>query len=114
MSRRLSWTEEGSFTNAALGAVSGVVVDVTQRIPSAPSAFTAVQPAGNAGATTPSKFSAKAVVTTSAPYVPVIVAFGKASVPSSSPMVAVQGAPQLPTAVQEKFRVAEPPGGIMP
>src|SRR5205814_8980919 len=59
-SRRLSLTEAGSSTNASLGALSGVVVDVTQR-GAGPEAFDAVQPAGNAGAVTPSKFSAKAV-----------------------------------------------------
>src|SRR3982751_4870331 len=45
----------GSGAKASLGAVSGVVVDVTQG-DSAPVAAV-VQPVGNAGAVTPSKFS---------------------------------------------------------
>src|SRR3982751_580167 len=45
----------GSGAKASLGAVSGAVVDVTQG-DSAPVAAV-VQPAGNAGAVTPSKFS---------------------------------------------------------
>ena len=42
--------------NASFGAVSGVVVDVTQS-GAAPTALAATQPAGNAGAVTPSNFS---------------------------------------------------------
>src|SRR6187549_2534664 len=48
-------TAAGSGANASFGAVSGVVVDVTQGT-SAPVAAL-VHPAGSAGATTPSKFS---------------------------------------------------------
>src|SRR5664280_2776800 len=47
----------GSGENAALGTVSRVVVEVTQ-LDSAPPAEV-VQPAGNAGAVTPSKFCVK-------------------------------------------------------
>ena len=60
-SRRLSLIDAGSSTKASLGAVSGLVVDVTQR-GDAPRAFVAVQPSGSAGATTPSKLSLNAVV----------------------------------------------------
>src|SRR6186713_591987 len=48
-------TAAGSGANASFGAVSGVVVDVTQAT-SAPVAAL-VHPAGSAGAVTPSKFS---------------------------------------------------------
>ena len=48
-------TVVGSGANASLGAVSGLVVEVTHG-DSAPVA-TVVHPAGSAGATTPSKFS---------------------------------------------------------
>jgi len=54
----LSLTVAGSLIKASLGAVSGVVVEVTQS-GAAPAAFAATQPAGSAGATTPSKFSLK-------------------------------------------------------
>jgi hypothetical protein len=47
-------TDAGSGANASFGAVSGVVVEVTHG-DSAPVAVV-VQPAGNAGAVTPSKF----------------------------------------------------------
>jgi hypothetical protein len=55
---------EGSLTNAALGAESATGVgtpelEVTQRIPSGLTALLAVHPAGKAGTTTLSKFSAK-------------------------------------------------------
>src|ERR1700680_4708106 len=56
VSRRLSLTVGGSSMNASLGAVSGVVVEVTQS-GATPNAFAATQPPGNAGAVTPSKFS---------------------------------------------------------
>jgi len=55
-SSRLSVTTFGSSINASFGAVSGVVVDVTQT-GAPPAAFDATQPEGNAGAVTPSKFS---------------------------------------------------------
>ncbi len=58
--KSLSLTRVGSLTNAALGAVSGVVFEVTQR-GVGPVAFEATQPDGNAGAVTPSKFCDKAV-----------------------------------------------------
>jgi len=47
-----------SLTNAVLGAVSGLVVDVVQSVP--PLVFVAVQSTGKAGAVTPSKFWLKA------------------------------------------------------
>src|SRR5205809_7734614 len=56
-SRRLSLSTLGSLMNAALGAESGVLVDVTQRMPSGLVALLATHPAGSAGAVTPSKFS---------------------------------------------------------
>src|SRR3954465_4864793 len=56
LSRRLSETVGESFTTASLGAVSGVVGDVAQRALE-PAALLATQPAGKAGAVTPSKFS---------------------------------------------------------
>src|ERR1043165_1703388 len=56
VSRSLSDTAAGSSINASLGAVSGVVVDVTHS-GAPPIALVATQPAGNAGAVTPSKFS---------------------------------------------------------
>ena len=59
VSSRLSLMTDGSLTNAALGAESGLVVEVTQRIPSPATALAASQPAGSAGAVTPSKFSEK-------------------------------------------------------
>ena len=55
-SSRLSVTTFGSSINAVFGAVSGVVVDVTQS-GAAPIALLATQPAGRAGAVTESKFS---------------------------------------------------------
>ena len=62
VSRYLSLTTAGSLTKASFGAVSGVVVEVTHRIPSGSIPLVATQPAGRAGATTPSKFSAAAVL----------------------------------------------------
>src|SRR5687768_13010021 len=62
VSSTTSVTTAGSFMNAALGAVSaggaGVpALEVTQlTVPGGPVTTVAVQPAGNAGATTPSKF----------------------------------------------------------
>ena len=61
VSRYLSLTVAGSSTNASLGAVSGVVVEVTQS-GAGPAPLVATQPAGRAGATTPSKFSVNAVL----------------------------------------------------
>jgi hypothetical protein len=70
VSRRLSLTVAGSSIKASLGAVSGVVIDVTQS-GAAPEAFAATQPAGKAGAVTPSKFWEKVVVVFSVPSVKV-------------------------------------------
>src|ERR1700681_4584621 len=62
VSSRLSLTTAGSFTKASFGAVSGVVVEVTHKIPSGFMALAATQPAGNAGAVTPSKLSFNTVL----------------------------------------------------
>src|SRR5215831_3124215 len=58
VSRRLSLTVPGSSTKAELGGESGVVAVVTHSAP-VPIALLAVQPVGNAGAVTVSKFSLK-------------------------------------------------------
>ena len=77
----LSVTTFGSSINAVFGGVSGVVVDVTHN-GAPPVAFDATQPAGNAGAVTPSKFSLNAtpahvgVGVTVPPDVAVAVAVG--------------------------------------
>src|SRR5204863_8627016 len=60
VSRRLSLCADGSSTKTALGALSGVAVDVTQS-GAGPTALFATQPGGNAGAVTASKFSLKTV-----------------------------------------------------
>src|SRR5438132_8504580 len=57
LSRTLSLIPSWSGMKASFGAVSGVTVEVTHMIPSPGSGFVATQPAGSAGATTPSKFS---------------------------------------------------------
>src|SRR6266850_150634 len=56
LSRYLSLIPSWSGMKASLGAVSGLIVEVTH-ISVSPEAFVAVQPAGSAGAVTPSKFS---------------------------------------------------------
>ena len=56
-SRTLSLIPSWSGIKAALGGLAGVVVEVTHRVPSPGSGFDATQPAGRAGAVTPSKFS---------------------------------------------------------
>ena len=56
-SRTLSLIPFWSATKASFGAVSGVTVEVTHRIPSSGSGFVATQPGGSAGAITSSKFS---------------------------------------------------------
>ena len=73
VSNSLSVTTFGSLINAVLGAVSGVVVDVSQS-GAAPTALLATQPAGNAGAVTPSKFSFNTVAHGVPPAVAVAVA----------------------------------------
>ena len=73
VSNSLSVTTFGSLINAVLGAVSGVVVDVSQS-GAAPTALLATQPAGNAGAVTPSKFSFNTVAHGDPPAVAVAVA----------------------------------------
>jgi hypothetical protein len=57
----LSLIVAGSLTNASLGAVSGVVVEVTHKIESGLTALLATHPVGKAGAVTPSKLSFKTV-----------------------------------------------------
>ncbi len=64
-------TVVGSRANTAFGPASGVVVVVTKLVP--PETGAAVQPAGMAGALTPSKFSLK--VTTDCPTTIVLVKF---------------------------------------
>jgi hypothetical protein len=49
-------TVAGSFVNAAFRGVSGVVMVVTHSAGGPAPVFVVVHPAGNAGATTPSKF----------------------------------------------------------
>src|SRR5262245_30885723 len=61
VTRTLSLMPSWSGMKASLGAVSGVVVEVTHIIPSPGIIFDATQPAGKAGAVTPSKFSLKTV-----------------------------------------------------
>ena len=55
---KLSVTFEGSAANAALGGVSGLLVEIIQGA-TVPVATYAVQPSGIAGAITPSKLSAQ-------------------------------------------------------
>ena len=77
--------------NASFGALSGVTIEVTHRIPSPGSGLVAVQPAGNAGAVTASKFSAKggpALALGDAAAVAVAVAVG-VGVPPPAVAVAV-------------------------
>src|SRR5436190_458255 len=88
VSRCLSLTTAGSFTNASFGAVSGVVVEVTHKIPSGFMTLAATQPAGNAGAVTPSKFSLKTVPAHGLPVavaVAVAVGVGDGGVPVAAP-----------------------------
>src|ERR1700681_3914987 len=59
--RYLSLIPSWSGMKASLGAVSGVTTEVTHRVGS-PEAFVATQPAGRAGAVTPSKFCANVVL----------------------------------------------------
>src|SRR5256885_17048385 len=76
VSRSLSLTVDGSLTNASLGAVSGEVVEVTHNIPSGFTALVATQPAGSAGAVTPSKCSLNMVNMQGGVAVAVAVGFG--------------------------------------
>src|SRR4029077_16368741 len=57
LSRTLSLIPSWSGMKASLGALSGVMVEVTHRVPSPGSGFVATQPGGKAGAVTPSMFS---------------------------------------------------------
>src|SRR5262249_22143537 len=56
-SRTLSLIPSWSATKALLGGLSDMFVDVAHITPSPGSGLLATQPAGNAGAVTPSKFS---------------------------------------------------------
>src|SRR5438105_6767064 len=91
VSRRLSLTTAGSFTKASFGAVSGVVVEVTHKIPSGFIALAATQPAGKAGAVTPSKLSFNTV--------PAHVGDGDAVPPTVAVVVAVAVAVAVGVAV---------------
>jgi hypothetical protein len=68
---------------ASLGALKGLVAEVTQRVAATPVAVV-VQPAGSAGATTPSKFWENAVAVVRTPSVNVYVAFPRSVAPSWS------------------------------
>src|SRR5437870_5062760 len=57
LSRTLSLIPSWSGMKASLGALSGVTVEVTHRVPSPGSGFDATQPGGRAGAVTLSQFS---------------------------------------------------------
>src|SRR5450759_1193460 len=57
LSRTLSLIPSWSGMKASLGALSGVMVEVTHRVPSPGSGLVATQPGGKAGAVTPSQFS---------------------------------------------------------
>src|SRR5947207_6227070 len=57
LSRTLSLIPSWSAPKALLGGLSEATVVVTHMVPSPGSGFVAVQPAGNAGAVTPSQFS---------------------------------------------------------
>jgi hypothetical protein len=59
VSRTLSLIPFWSGMNASFGGVSGVKVEVTHRTPLPGTGFVATQPAGSAGAVTPSKFSVR-------------------------------------------------------
>src|ERR1044071_7135822 len=79
LSRTLSLIPSWSATKASLGGVSGVTVVVAHMVPSPGSGLVAVQPAGNAGAITPSQFSTHGFgvgVTDEPPAVAVAVAVG--------------------------------------
>src|SRR2546430_1265731 len=67
VSSRLSLTDAGSLMKAEFGAESADGVgapefEVTHNIPSGSVKLVAIQPAGNAGTVTPSKFSKKMLV----------------------------------------------------
>jgi hypothetical protein len=62
VSNTLSLMKSWSNRKMQLGAVSGLVVEVTNLIPSPGAGLVATHPAGSAGAVTPSKFSMKIVL----------------------------------------------------
>src|ERR1700730_205649 len=59
VSRSLSLIVAGSSTNASFGCVSLVLLNTVTQSGAGPWALVATQPAGSAGAVTPSKFSPK-------------------------------------------------------
>ena len=118
LSRTLLVTQDGSLWKAEFGAVSLDVLTVVQLLPSvqngpptvqspSPLVKAVVQPAGSAGATTPSKFSLKTTLRT--PSVKVNVTVPRLDAPSCNWKVAVSVPPQLPFAVKVNGRVADPP-----
>jgi len=102
----------GSGAKASFGALKGVVADVTHG-DSAPLAVV-VQPAGSAGATTPSKVWEKAVVVTNVPSVKLKTAFPRSFAPSWRWIVAVRVPPQVPVAVKVNGMQTVAPGAIAP
>ena len=119
-SRSLSVTTFGSSTKASFGGESGVVVEVTH-IGAPPMALDATQPAGKAGATTPSKFwlnttGAHGVAVGAAVAVDVAVAVAVAAAVDVAVAVAVAvaiglgvgHAPQLPLTLNRMCMFANP------
>ena len=115
----VSPTVAGSGANAAFGAVSGVVVDVTHGT-SAPVAVL-VHPAGSAGAVTPSKFSVKTTLKAEQFGVGVFVAVPVAVAVGVFVAVAVGGGgwtarhtpandPVSPVTLSPTYMVQFPPG----
>jgi hypothetical protein len=117
-------TQLGSLWKAAFGAVSTKpVLTVVKLVPSAqvpvgvqfaaPLVKLLTHPAGSAGATTPSKFSEKAMLKT--PSVNVYVTVPRLVAPSWSCRLAVKVPPQVPDAVKVKLRqTAGPPATTTP
>src|SRR5215216_2632229 len=104
VTRRLSVTQMGSSWKAALGALLGKFVVVTQLPPrthvpdgaqvAAPFVNEVVHPAGSAGAVTPSKFSAKTMACTNRgpSFTPRLVNF--LSLPGAGSSRPPQGSPE--------------------
>src|SRR5262245_36353273 len=110
-SSRTSLTAPGSVAKALFGGVSLEVVEVTHA-GALPLATVDVQPAGKAGAVTPSKFSEKA--TLGAPSGKVNGMAPRLVVPSCKLSVAVSEPPQLSAGftVKVKDRVAPAPPAV--
>ena len=98
----MSLTDAGSSTNAAFGAVSGVVELVTQS-GAAPDVLVATQPAGSAVTLTESKLS---VIALGKPTVNGNVTVPRLLEPSCNWNVAVRVCPHVAVDVNEKARVA--------